>query len=377
MTKNGTQTTTNHRIPAARLEIESVSKALGGETVLHDVSLRVEPGTCLALLGPSGSGKSTLLNCIAGFETPDQGDIRITDQSIVALPTHRRSIGMVFQQYALFPHLSVARNIAYPLVRQGIAAAERDRRVARLLETVQLSPYAHHAATALSGGQQQRVAIARALAAQPGVLLMDEPMGALDRALREQLQIDLKRLLQKFGATVVYVTHDQREALALADTLAILRDGRIEQAGPTEQVYAAPATAFAARFLWSGANGLAARVGSVSDGVVEGITLDRAIRGRWHATSSSPAPGSTVELVVRPEDVLLSDPASAPADALPATVTTTLFAGDHRAIQLRLADGTMVNATQRLDQPAARPGEALALSWRAETGLVFPTEAVA
>jgi len=361
---------------AAPLDVANVGKAFGGEAVLHNVSLGIAAGRCLALLGPSGSGKSTLLNLIAGFERPDSGDIRVGGQSVLAMPPHRRNVGMVFQQYALFPHLSVAGNIAYPLVRRGVPVAERTARVAKLLETVQLGRNAHHAVQTLSGGQQQRVAIARALAAEPGVLLMDEPMGALDRALREQLQIDLKLLLQQAGATVVYVTHDQREALAMADTIAILRDGRVEQAGATEQLYANPITAFAARFLWAGANGIAATtLRTDPDRQIDVTAFGRTLQARWVGEGPAPAAGTPLELVVRAEDIAVSDPVTAPADALRATVTTSVFAGDHRALQLRLPDATVLTAHQRLDLPAARPGETLALGWPLGAARAFAASA--
>ena len=361
---------------AAPLDLRNVSKAFGTEAVLHDVSLSIAAGRCLALLGPSGSGKSTLLNLIAGFERADSGDVLVGGQSVIALPPHRRNVGMVFQQYALFPHLSVAGNIAYPLVRRGVSVAERTARVARLIEMVQLGRYAHHAVQTLSGGQQQRVAIARALAAEPSVLLMDEPMGALDRALREQLQIDLKLLLQEAGATVVYVTHDQREALALADTVAILRNGRIEQVGATEQLYANPTTAFVARFVWAGANGISATARrSDPDGRINATAFGRSMQARWVGDGPAPADGTMLELVVRAEDIAVSDPVTAPDDAMRATVTTSVFAGDHRALQLRLPDGTVINGHQRLDVPAARPGETLAIAWTPDDARAFPASA--
>ncbi|HZU63460.1 MAG TPA: ABC transporter ATP-binding protein [Novosphingobium sp.] len=359
---------------AAPLAILGVSKAFGAAPVLADIHLDVAPGGCLALLGPSGSGKSTLLNLIAGFEQPDSGDIRVGGASVVGLPAHRRAIGMVFQHYALFPHLSVARNIAYPLARRGLARGAQDAAVARLLATVRLERFAHQPVAALSGGQQQRVAIARALAAAPDVLLMDEPMGALDQSLREALQVELKLLLQEAGTTVVYVTHDQREAMALADRLAILNAGRVAQLGATEAVYAAPASAFVAGFLWAGANRLPATArGDAGAGQLQVEACGQLWAARWNPVHPRPLPGTPVALVGRAEDLLVvPQTAVTLAAPLAATVTTSTFAGRGRAVQARLADGTLLAAHQGLEAPAPLPGAAVALAWREGALFAFP-----
>ncbi|WP_395396800.1 ABC transporter ATP-binding protein [Novosphingobium sp. BL-8A] len=350
----------------APLDIRAVSKGFAGPAVLDGVSLAIEPGERIALLGPSGSGKSTLLNLVAGFEQPDQGDICIDGRSIVALPVHARQIGMVFQHYALFPHLSVAENIAYPLVRRRASRAETRDRVDRLLASVRLQGFADRRIHTLSGGQQQRVAIARALAAEPAVLLMDEPMGALDRALREQLQIELKLLLQQTRSTVIYVTHDQREALALADRIAIMNEGRLEQVGAVEDIYGNPASAFAAEFLWAGANRLGAMTGQGGKVHLCGVPLD----ARWPGLP--PVTGSPAALVVRPEDVSFHERRDG---ALAATVLTALFAGTHRIVQLELPSGEQLNAVQPISDLAPTPGTAVGVTIYPGAACAYPVGA--
>lgn len=355
----------------APLDIRAVSKNFAGSRVLADVSLAIEPGERIALLGPSGSGKSTLLNLVAGFEQPDAGDIVIDGRSVVALPVHAREIGMVFQHYALFPHLSVAENIAYPLMRRRAPRGEVRERVDRLLASVRLEGFADRRIQTLSGGQQQRVAIARALAAEPAVLLMDEPMGALDRALREQLQVELKLLLQETRATVIYVTHDQREALALADRIAIMNEGRLEQVGAVEDIYANPVSAFAAQFLWAGANRLAAVAGDSGVAMLDGVSLD----ARWPGLSASQ--GAPIDLVVRPEDITLHEPGTdIGTGTLTATVLTVLFAGTHRTVQLRLASGAQIHAVQPIAASAPAPGAEVSVTIHPGAACAYPVDAL-
>ena len=252
-------------------------------------------------------------------------------------------------------------------MRRGSPQTEIRKRVDRLLGSVRLEGFADRRIDTLSGGQQQRVAIARALAAQPAVLLMDEPMGALDRALREQLQVELKLLLQETRSTVIYVTHDQREALALADRIAIMNRGRLEQVGPAESIYASPATAFAARFLWAGANTLrASLVASGSEHCTVALG-DVQVGARWPGII--PPSSQALDLVIRPEDVTLHEPHSG---TLAATVLTCLFAGTHRLVQLRLASGEDIHAVQPVDAPAPAPGTAVGLTLRPLAACAYP-----
>ena len=231
------------------LLLDNVSKRYGDVLAVRDLALRVEVGEFVTLLGPSGSGKTTLLKLIAGFELPSSGDIKLGDQSVVDLPSHRRGIGMVFQNYALFPHMTVFENIAFPLSVRGASRELMGRKVADVLTIVRLEGLEERFPHQLSGGQQQRVALARAVIFDPGILLMDEPLGALDRSLREQMKVEIKRVQRALNMTVVYVTHDQDEALAMSDRIAVMRDGALEQVAPWRLLYERPRTAFVARFI--------------------------------------------------------------------------------------------------------------------------------
>ncbi|WP_299671488.1 ABC transporter ATP-binding protein [uncultured Roseobacter sp.] len=231
------------------LRIGAVGKQFGATKVLEKCSLDVDEGEIVTLLGPSGCGKTTLLRCIAGFLDADQGDVRIDGQDMGPIPVNRRPVGVVFQSYALFPHMTVARNVAYALKMQGIRGAEADRRVAGALATVSLQDFGDRYPSQLSGGQQQRVAIARVLVMEPRVLLLDEPFNALDAKLRSSMQVELRQLIKRLGLTAIFVTHDQEEALTMSDRIAIMRAGRIEQAAPPDEIFDYPATAYVADFI--------------------------------------------------------------------------------------------------------------------------------
>lgn len=234
---------------AGAVNINSVSKHYGSVVALDPVSLAINPGEFVALLGPSGSGKSTLLMMIAGFETPTSGEIELDGKRINDVPAHARGLGIVFQNYALFPHMTVAENIAYPLRRRGMQRHEIETKVREALRLVSLEMYGTRLPAQLSGGQQQRVALARALVFRPPVLLMDEPLGALDRKLRQQLQTEIKLIHKELGSTVIFVTHDQEEALSMADRVAVMGSGRIQQFGTPRELYEAPINAFVADFI--------------------------------------------------------------------------------------------------------------------------------
>ena len=234
---------------ALPIEIRDLTKRYGSVYALNSVDLDVHSGEFLTLLGPSGSGKTTLLMAIAGFNRPDSGSIRFGEDEVILTPPHKREVGMVFQSYALFPHMSVADNIGFPLKLRGITGAERATRVEEALETVQLSGFGARNIDQLSGGQRQRVALARAFVFGPRILLMDEPLSALDKKLRERMQIELKHLHRKLGVTTVYVTHDQREALTMSDRIAVINDGELIQLDTPEVIYNSPANAFVADFI--------------------------------------------------------------------------------------------------------------------------------
>ena len=235
--------------PSADLRIEGVSKRFGEVLALDGVSLDITSGELLTILGPSGSGKTTLLKVVAGFEKADSGSVRIDGAEVTALPPARRDIGMVFQHYALFPHLTVAGNVAFPLEMRNVARAEIDRRVSESLALVELTGYDRRLPRQLSGGQQQRVALARAIVFNPRLLLLDEPFGALDRKLRETMQLEVRRLQRRLGLTTIFITHDQEEALVLSDRIAVMNKGAIQQIASTTEIYERPANDFVADFV--------------------------------------------------------------------------------------------------------------------------------
>ncbi len=234
---------------AGRIVLDRITKKYGNTTAVNNLSLEVEPGEFLSLLGPSGCGKTTTLRMIAGFEQPNSGDIQISGQSVLGLPPYKRNVNTVFQAYALFPHMTIANNVAYGLQQRRIPKTEIRERVDRALDMVQMRKFADRRPAQLSGGQQQRVALARALVNEPSVLLLDEPLSALDRKLREEMQLELKLIQSKLGITFVFVTHDQGEALSMSDRIALMRDGRIEQLADSTTIYSKPASAYVAAFV--------------------------------------------------------------------------------------------------------------------------------
>ncbi len=245
--------------PTSAVSLEGVSKSYDGRRVIADLSLGVAAGEFLAIVGPSGSGKTTVMRIIGGFEAPDAGTVRIAGEDVTELPAERRSVNTVFQSYALFPHMSVIENVAYGPRMRGLSRRDRRKKASEFLDLVRLSDFAERRPHELSGGMQQRVALARALANEPTVLLLDEPLGALDRKLRDEMQRELRRVQGELGATFIYVTHDQDEAFGMADRLAVMREGRFEQIGPPAEIYDRPVNGWVSLFVGS-ANTIAARV---------------------------------------------------------------------------------------------------------------------
>ncbi|MBV9786097.1 MAG: ABC transporter ATP-binding protein [Acidisphaera sp.] len=287
-------------LPAGRgaLELSGLTKRYGNERVVDSVSAAIRPGEFFSLLGPSGSGKTTTLMMIAGFIAPDEGRITVDGADFTAVPPQRRGFGMVFQNYAIFPHLDVFENVAFPLRARRVAQPEIRRRVGEALELVRLERFARRTVRQLSGGQQQRVAIARAIVFQPAIVLMDEPLGALDKNLRYDMQVEIKDIQQRLGMTVIYVTHDQEEAMNMSDRIAIMSSGRVEQVGPPDLIYERPANAFVGRFLGE-ANLLEGSIEKVHEGEAELRTRDGLLlRGRIDGTAQ---PGQQAALFVRPE----------------------------------------------------------------------------
>jgi len=356
----------------AAVVLEKVRKSFGPVTAVDDVSFAIEPGEFITLLGPSGSGKTTTLMLIAGFDHPTEGEIYIDGTPIVGVPPYRRGVGMVFQNYALFPHLTVAENVGFALKQRGVRKPEIVARVAETLDVVRLRGYEARYPRQLSGGQQQRVAVARAIIFHPRVLLMDEPLSALDKQLREELQLEMKRLHQQLGITFIYVTHDQREALIMSDRIAVMNQGRIEQAGTPSDLYDRPATRFVAGFIGES---------NFLEGEVEGLqgrdVAARVAGATVVAISRQPqAVGARIVLAIRPEKIGFRDlSASAPQarlNVIEAVVREVTFVGEMHRYVLELAPGVMLVAKQqhRFLMKAHAPGERVMAEWHVEDSLV-------
>ena len=333
----------------AAVRFDRVSKRFGPVIALHDVSLSIRRGEFMTLLGPSGCGKTTVLNLIAGFFSPDGGDIRIGGERVNDVPTYKREAGMMFQNYALFPHMTVAANIAYGLKARHMPGPEISRRVRDALSLVRLSGYEDRKPRELSGGQQQRVALARALVINPKVLLLDEPFSALDRNLRASMQVELREIQHKLGVTTVFVTHDQSEALSLSDRLAVMSEGRICQVGTPEEIYRRPRERFVASFVGD-ANVLRGRLDRI-DGA-QAIVAVGALR---ITVPSGPlagvAPAALIDLFCRPEQLALIDPSEPCASN--GTIAAQVYQGGHVDVYVDCADSSRGRVLARLSGPQA------------------------
>ena len=362
------------------VRFEGVVKRFGDQAAVDGGSLDIEAGEFFALLGPSGCGKTTLMRLLAGFETPDAGRIVLAGEDLAGRPPHRRPVNMMFQSYALFPHLSVIDNIAYGLRQEGMAKPEREARVAEMLALVQLEAFGARKPAQLSGGQKQRVALARALAKRPRMLLLDEPLAALDKKLREETQGELKRIQKALGTTFLMVTHDQDEAMVLADRIGVMQAGRIVQVGAPRDIYEAPASRYVADFLGD-VNLFEARVMAV-DGLQVGLSASEAPGSFQVQVDEAPALGLTVWLAVRPEKLRLSldAPAAGAADALAANslagvVADLSYTGDWTNLSIALPDGRRVrasraNASRRVERPIGA-GDAVWISFETDAGVLL------
>ncbi|PWR24155.1 ABC transporter ATP-binding protein [Zavarzinia aquatilis] len=332
------------------IRLYGLSKYYGDFRALDDVNLHVAAGEFLTLLGPSGSGKSTLLMALAGFVEPTHGDIFVGGSSITALAPEKRDFGVVFQGYALFPHMTVAGNVGYPLKVRGLGKPEIAAKVRDALDLVQLGHLATRLPKQLSGGQQQRVALARALVFSPKMLLLDEPMGALDKKLRHDLQLELRQLHRRLGRTFVNVTHDQEEAMAMSDRIAIMRAGKIEQLGAPRALYDAPETRFVADFLGK-SNFIEGKVTGIDAGIA---TLDTADGPVVHALGTRPAGiGDSLLLALRPQKLMLGPG----PNSRKATVETAIFLGTHAEVSLRCASGLALALNLGIENAQALPAE--------------------
>ena len=361
--------------PPARdavITLEHVVKRFGSYVAVQDANFAIERGEFFSLLGPSGCGKTTTLRMIAGFEQPTEGRILLERKDVSRVPPYHRNVNTVFQHYALFPHMTVADNVAFGPRSLKLAAAETQRRVTELLSVVRLTQFADRKPAQLSGGQQQRVALARALANYPSALLLDEPLGALDLKLRQAMQIELKRIQREVGITFIYVTHDQEEALTMSDRIAVMNEGRVEQIGTPEEIYHSPATVFVANFIG---------VANLLPGVVQhvnGATATVVVAGNQPVPVPLGATpirlGSRATVMVRPERLRLTPDAPATGTGLPTTLEHAVFQGPVVRCTLRAADGTLLVAHVGPEQelPPLRPGLGLWTSWDLDAARLLP-----
>ena len=352
---------------------DKVTKSYDGTTqVVKSLDLAIERGEFVTLLGPSGSGKTTTLMMLAGFEDASSGTITFDGRRLDNVPAHRRGIGVVFQNYALFPHMSVAANLSFPLEMQGVGRAEREERVRAALDMVKLAHLGDRRPVQLSGGQQQRVALARALVFRPKLVLMDEPLGALDKQLREHMQLEIKHIHERLGVTVVYVTHDQGEALTMSDRIAIFHNGRIQQLASPVSVYETPANAFVASFI--GENNrldgqIVARDGDSCTMLLPDGTQIRARLG------SRLEPGAAAVMALRPEKVLVG-PRATGANRFEARVEELIYFGDHTRLRLSLGGSQDFTARVAFKDGLAMPsrGDTVPVSWGVEDCLAIEPE---
>jgi spermidine/putrescine ABC transporter ATP-binding subunit len=339
------------------VEVDRVEKHYGSVAALAGVSLTFADGEFFGLLGPSGSGKTTLLRAIAGFVEPDSGEIRLDGTDIGRTPVHRREIGMVFQNYALFPHMSVFDNVAFGLSVRGQKGSEADKRVKEMLALVRLAGFDARRPRQLSGGQQQRIALARALVTRPKLLLLDEPLGALDKRLRQQMQIELKQIQREVGITTVFVTHDQEEALTLSDRVAIFNEGRVVQAGKPLEIYERPMTAFAANFLGDA---------NFFEGKVEAPGRIATALGALTTSDALPASGSTAMIAVRPEKIALTNSPSVGNNGnnrLEGRLTQAVYSGMSTTYKIDVNGREITVFEQNKGAPSLTPGIAVRLEW--------------
>lgn len=357
----------------AFVEFRQVRKTYDGETLaVADLDLSIGRGEFLTLLGPSGSGKTTALMMLAGFEVPTEGEVRLDGRSLARTPPWHRNMGVVFQNYALFPHLTVSENIAFPLRVRRVSRAAVDRQVGESMALVQLTGLGSRRPSELSGGQQQRVALARALVFSPDVVLMDEPLGALDKQLREQLQMEIKHIQQRLGVTVLYVTHDQSEALTLSDRIAVFNAGRLQQLAKPQELYEQPANAFVAGFVGEN-NRLDGNIVAV-DGACSRVRTKSGMFVRARTVGRG-APGDRAILSIRPERISLH-PSDEHDNVFETQIEELIYQGDHTRIRLKLRGGVGLTA-RTAGAPAASGlavGNTVAIGWSPMDCLAFTAD---
>lgn len=355
----------------ARVELDNVSYAVGRTEILRDVNLGVDDGECLALLGPSGCGKTTTLRSIAGFVIPTAGDVRVGGRSVLGLRSHKRNVGLVFQDFALFPHMTVHENVAYGLHRRRLPRGDIERGVAEMLSIVRLEGMEGRLPSELSGGQKQRVALARALVIRPDVLLLDEPLGALDRRLRDQMQVELKRIQRELAITTIIVTHDQEEALSLSDRVAVMFDGRIVETGAPDSLYRNPESRTVMEFLGT-SNIFQGRITAAGGGDIAADCGGFAVTARAEGRQK----GETVQLGVRPEHIrIVAAKPKVRENVIAATVEETVYKGTHTEVYVRTDGGHEVMARSqqagRAEGGGFRKGARIFLTFDGPDVLVF------
>ncbi|MEO0909146.1 MAG: ABC transporter ATP-binding protein [Pseudomonadota bacterium] len=347
------------------VRFENVQKSYDGEIlVVKNLNLDIRKGEFVTMLGPSGSGKTTCLMMLAGFEPATHGEIFLNNRPINMVPPNKRGIGMVFQNYALFPHMSVAENLAFPLQVRGLSKAEQEEKVKRVLEMVELPQMGGRRPAQLSGGQQQRIAVARALVFEPDLVLMDEPLGALDKQLREQMQYEIKHIHENLGVTVVYVTHDQTEALTMSDRVAVFEDGVIQQLSSPESLYENPQNSFVAQFIGEN-NKLNGKVEEISNDICQVRLDDGAVINAQRVNVN--AVGDRTTLSLRPERVEL-DPPNSMKNVIEGRIEELIYLGDHIRVRMNVAgnDEFIVKVRNRGDRKPLAEGETKNIGWASE-----------
>ena len=358
------------------IEVDEVTKRFGDFVAVARADFDIRRAEFFSMLGPSGCGKTTMLRMIAGFEMPTSGHIRLEGADVSRVPPYRRNVNTVFQQYALFPHMTVADNVAFGPRTKGVDEGETKRRVGEMLEVVRLGSFADRYPSQLSGGQKQRVALARALVNHPSALLLDEPLSALDLKLRQAMQLELKRIQREVGITFIFVTHDQEEALTMSDRIAVMSNGHVEQVGTPEEIYDSPETPFVAGFIGS-ANLLPARVESMRDDVATvRLAGDRILEIPIFAENHDFRVGEDALVMIRPERVRVSTARPEGESALPATVVELIFQGPVVRCVLRDAAGNEILAHLASDRRIARPGigEQGWASWARDSARLLPAK---